>query len=286
MGTNRKLFELRDEIAWCPGCGNYGILDALTEAMAGLGLLPHQVLIVSGIGQSSKTPHYVNVNGFNGLHGRALPVALGAKTANMALNVFVTSGDGDTYGEGGNHLIHNIRRNPNIVHLVHNNQIYGLTKGQGSPTTDLGHKTSMQLDGVYIEPLNPISFAISLGCSFVARSYAGDKEHLIHMIKKAHQHKGYALVDILQPCVVFNKINTYGWYKDRVYRLDETYDPTDKIKAFSKSQEWGDRIPIGIIYRNDRPTYDENITQLKEGPLLVDREFGSEEAKKFMDDFV
>ncbi|WP_322545526.1 2-oxoacid:ferredoxin oxidoreductase subunit beta, partial [Clostridium perfringens] len=204
-----------DEIAWCPGCGNFGILAAIKEALSELELKPEDVVMVSGIGQAAKTPHYLKANGFNGLHGRALPPAQAIKMVNKNLKVIITSGDGDSYGEGGNHFIHNIRRNVDMVHLVHNNQIYGLTKGQGSPTTAKGQVTSMQFEGVYINPINPLAIAISAGATFVARSFSADKEHLKSTIKAAMNHNGYSLIDIMQPCVVFNKINTFKWYKDR-----------------------------------------------------------------------
>ena len=287
MATDKKLFNSKDENAWCPGCGNFGILNSLKMAFSELNLLPHQILIASGIGQAAKTPHYINVNGFNGLHGRSLPPALGAKIANKDLKVIVTTGDGDTYGEGGNHFIHNIRRNIDITHLVHDNQIYGLTKGQGSPTTAKGQITTMQFDGVRVNPMNPITTAISLGATFVARSFSGDINHLKETIKEAINHRGYALVDILQPCVTFNKVNTFRWYKDRVYKLDDEYDPYNKEKAYKKAQEWGDDgIPLGIIYREDKtPSFIDRIPHLKEGKPLIDRDWKPENAKKFMEDF-
>ncbi|MFW5897191.1 MAG: thiamine pyrophosphate-dependent enzyme, partial [Bacillota bacterium] len=191
--------------AWCPGCGNFSILKTLGETLVELGLEPHEVLMCSGIGQAAKTPHYVRVNGFNGLHGRALPVALGSRVANPDLVCIVESGDGDTYGEGGNHFLHNIRRNPNLAHFVHDNQIYGLTKGQASPTSDLGMQTPVQRSGVNNLPLNPLAIALAAGAGFVARGFSGDPEHLKELMKAAIGFRGYALVDILQPCVTFNR---------------------------------------------------------------------------------
>lgn len=253
--------------AWCPGCGNFSILRCIKQALAELEIPPDKLLMVSGIGQAPKTPHYFRCNLFNGLHGRDISVGVGAKIANHELIVISESGDGNTYGEGGNHLIHNIRRNVNMTVFVHNNQIYGLTKGQASPTSDLGMKTKVQVDGVINPPFNPIAVAVALNCSFVARSFSGDPEHLVNMMKLAITHKGFALLDILQPCVTFNRINTFQWYKQRVYKLDDSYDPTDRRLAFEKSLEWGDRIPIGVIYINNRPTYEEQLPQLKDGPL-------------------
>jgi len=253
--------------AWCPGCGDFSILKCLKQALVDLGLSPHQVLIVSGIGQAAKTPHYLRCNVFNGLHGRDIPVAVGAKIANSDLVVIAESGDGDIYGEGGNHFIHNIRRNVNIKVFIHNNQVYGLTKGQASPTSELGMVTRVQVNGVINPPFNPIAVAIALDASFVARSFSGDQEHLIEMMKSAITHNGFAILDILQPCVSFNRINTFQWYKERIYKLDEEYSPTDRVSAFRKSLEWGDKIPIGVIYKKIRPTYEEQLPQLKEMPL-------------------
>jgi len=281
-----KDFDTNCKNSWCPGCGNFPILLTLKETLHQLQLRPHQVVVVSGIGQAAKTPHYINTNGFNGLHGRALPPALGIKMANKNLKVIVTSGDGDSYGEGGNHLIHNIRRNLNVTHFVHNNQIYGLTKGQGSPTTAPGHKTSLQHDGVISDQFNPIAFAISLGCSFAARTFSGDRHHMMDIMKQAINHEGYALVDILQPCITYNKINTAKWYKDRIYKLEELYNPYDKIAAFQKAQEWEEKIPIGIIYRQDRPSFIERIPRILNEPPLVDRKWSPMDAKKFMDEFI
>jgi 2-oxoglutarate/2-oxoacid ferredoxin oxidoreductase subunit beta len=283
-----NLYKSNDEIAWCPGCGNFGILAAIKEALAELELKPEEIVMVSGIGQAAKTPHYLKANGFNGLHGRALPPAQAIKMANKNLKVFINSGDGDSYGEGGNHFIHNIRRNVDMVHLVHDNQIYGLTKGQGSPTTAKGQVTSLQFEGVYVEPINPLAIAISAGATFVARSFSGDKEHLKSMIKAAVNHKGYALVDIMQPCVVFNKVNTFKWYKDRIYKLDESYDPSNKAQALKKVEEFGDEgIPIGILYKNEtKETYHEVHPVLKTGLNLIDRKWKVEDTEKLIDEFL
>jgi 2-oxoglutarate ferredoxin oxidoreductase subunit beta len=248
--------------AWCPGCGDFATLNAIKKALAGLGKSPQEVLMVSGIGQASKLPHYLNCNVFNGLHGRLLPVAQGCKIANKDLAVIAVGGDGDNYGEGGNHFIHAIRRNVDITLLVHNNQIYGLTKGQASPTSDAGMVTKVQTYGVLLSPFNPLAVAVALDCGFVARGFAGDIEHLTGLIKEAVNYPGFALVDILQPCVTFNKVNTYKWYRDRVYKLAADYDPANRLQAFSKSLEWSDKIPIGVIYRKDKADYHQHIPTL------------------------
>jgi len=259
------------EPAWCPGCGNFSILECLKTALEQLGKDPYEVLMVAGIGQAAKTPQYISANSFCGLHGRSLPAAVAAKIANEKLTVIVNTGEGDSYGEGGNHFIHNIRRNVDITHFVHDNQIYGLTKGQASPTSIEGLVTPVQVTGSINTPLNPPLMAIAAGAGFVARGFSGSKEHLISLMKQAIEFKGYALVDILQPCVSFNKVNTFAYYSKRVYELDSTYDPTQKIAALEKALEFGDRIPIGVIYREPKPTYHEKNTILKSGGPLLDR---------------
>ncbi|WP_333655576.1 2-oxoacid:ferredoxin oxidoreductase subunit beta [Dissulfurispira sp.] len=254
--------------AWCPGCGNFSILKTFKDAMVELGREPHQFTIVSGIGQAGKFPHYLKCNTFNGLHGRTLPVATGIRLSNHDMLVIAVAGDGDCYGEGGNHLMHAMRRNINIKLFVHDNQIYGLTKGQASPTSMEGMVTKNQPFGVLSAELNPMALAVALDCSFVARGFAGDTEHLKGLIKEAITHKGFALVDILQPCVTFNKINTYEWYRQRVYHIEPEYNPEDRIEAFKKALEWGDRIPIGIIYKNNRLIFEERILVIKDIPLV------------------
>ncbi|MHC4139279.1 MAG: 2-oxoacid:ferredoxin oxidoreductase subunit beta [Planctomycetota bacterium] len=266
--TKRNYFHYSGERAWCPGCGDYSILSSVENALMNLGKKPHEVLIVSGIGQAAKLPHYINTNGFDGLHGRALPAAFGAKVANHKLVVLVTSGDGDIYGEGGNHFIHAIRRNIDITLIVHNNQVYGLTKGQASPTSDLGMVTKTQPDGVVTIPFNPLTMAITLDAGFVARSYSKEIEFTTHLIEEGINTTGFSLIDVLQPCVSFNHINTYQWYSDRVYQLGNSYDPTDKLKAYKKSSEWGNKIPIGVIYKNSRRTYLDNYIKPKDLSLI------------------
>lgn len=270
--------------AWCPGCGNFMILKAFNEAMVEMGIEPYEFVIVSGIGQAGKFPHYTKCNTFNGLHGRTLPVATGIKLANHKLKVFAVAGDGDCYGEGGNHLMHAIRRNIDIKLFVHDNQIYGLTKGQASPTSMKGIVTKTQPFGVFSEQFNPLAMAVALNCSFVARAFAGDIEHLKSIIKEAVNHKGFALVDILQPCVSFNKINTFEWYRQRVYKLENDYDPSDRTRAFEKALEWGDRIPTGIIYKSERPTFEEHIPVIRE-KSLVEQEFQFN-VKKLIENFL
>jgi 2-oxoglutarate/2-oxoacid ferredoxin oxidoreductase subunit beta len=255
---------------WCVGCGNYGIHTALKGALVGLGLAPHQVLLVSGIGCGSKLPDYTTANGFLTLHGRTLAVATGARLANHGLKVFCVHGDGDSYGEGGNHLLHAARRNIGLVDIVQNNRRYSLTKGQYSPTSDHGLLTSTSPEGAIEETFNPLAVALAAGATFVARGFAGDPKHLTELLIAAGRHRGYALVDVLQPCVSFNRENTYDWYRARVYKLETSgYSPADRVAAFAKCQEWGDKIPIGVIFRQEEcPSYEEQVTELRAGPLV------------------
>ena len=282
---NINDLKSKDEIAWCPGCGNFGILAAVKKALIKLNRPIKNTLLVSGIGQAAKLPHYVRCNCFNGLHGRALPVAAAAKMANRDLTVLVTTGDGDCYGEGGNHLIHNIRRNIDITVIVHNNQIYGLTKGQASPTTDSGYSTKIQPDGVILEPFAALEFAIALGAGFVARGFSGELEHLADLIFAGVNHRGFALIDVLQPCVVFNKKNTHEWYSQRVYKLDNSYDPGNKTAAFQKAEEWGEKIPLGIIYRQEKPSY-EDKSGLANMPPLIDGDISDIDITPLLKDFI
>ena len=254
-------------IAWCPGCGNFGILQAVKKALVDLNLEPQSVLFVSGIGQAPKLPHYTKGNVFNGLHGRTLPAATGAKIANHNLTVIGIDGDGGAYGEGVQHLLSAARRNVNLTYLVHNNQVYGLTKGQASPTSDLGFVTKTTPLGAG-QPLNPLMLALASDVSFLARGFSGDIDHLAGLIKAGVTHRGFALIDILQPCVSFNHVNTFAWYKQHVYKVEESYNPADKAAALLKAQEWGDRIPIGIIFKQERPVYEDSLPQLKDMPLV------------------
>lgn len=274
------------ETEWCPGCGNFGILKSIKQALVNLGKEPHEVFIASGIGQSSKLPHYLKCNMFNGLHGRSLPPAIGAKIANHEMTVLAVAGDGDCYGEGGNHFIHNVRRNPNITLIVHDNQIYGLTKGQASPTSEPGMKTKIQNHGVFNTPLNPLAMAISLDCSFVSRGYAGDTLHLTDLIEKAIDHRGFSLVDVLQPCVSFNKLNTFKWYSERVYKMDEAeYSRDDRVRAFERSLEWGEKIPLGVFYKKEKPIFEDNFDVLNSS-TLVKSKVETEKMDDLIDAFV
>ena len=266
-----EKFETGVENAWCTGCGNFGILTAIKKALERLGKDKHEIVLVSGIGQAAKLPHYVDVNVFNGLHGRAIPAAAAIKMANPSLTVAVTSGDGDIYGEGGNHFIHNIRRNVDISVFVHDNQVYGLTKGQPSPTSEIGWTGSLNRTGVISGPFPPLAVAVALGCGFVARGYAADVEFTADLMLQAVRFRGFALVDILQTCVTFNKRNTYQWYGRMVYKIPPEHDVADRMKAFALSQEWEERIPIGVLYRSEKPAFEELHPAIP-GPPLYARE--------------
>lgn len=283
MGINN--FE-KFETAWCPGCGNFSILDCLKTTLEELGKDPYEVLMVAGIGQAAKTPQYISGNSFCGLHGRSLPAAVAAKIANEKLTVIVNTGDGDSYGEGGNHFIHNIRRNVDITHFVHDNQIYGLTKGQASPTSSEGQVTGVQTTGNINTPLNPVLMAIVAGAGFVARAFSGDKEQLVQIMKQAILHEGYAIVDIFQPCISFNKINTFGYYKNQVYHLEDDYDPTNKLAAIERAMESGDKIPTGIIYQEKKQTYHQKNEILSHGEPLLDKQMDMNVIKKIMSEFI
>jgi 2-oxoglutarate/2-oxoacid ferredoxin oxidoreductase subunit beta len=256
-----NLFDLEDkniDLAWCPGCGNFGILQALKRALTELKIKPESLVLVSGIGQAAKTPQYFKTNMFNGLHGRALPVATAIKACNPELTVIAEGGDGDMYGEGGNHFLHAIRRNPNLTNIVHNNMVYGLTKGQASPTSQQGFKTTVQVNGVFLEPFNPLAVAIALNASFVARAFIGDEEQTVEILKEAIKHKGYALVDIFQPCVSFNKLNTYPWFKEKTFYLKK-HDPYDRLAAFEQAVKT-EKLPLGIFYKHPgKKTFEEGI---------------------------
>jgi 2-oxoglutarate ferredoxin oxidoreductase subunit beta len=249
----------RADVAWCPGCGNFGILRALKLALADLEIKPEDLVLVSGIGQAGKLPHYLKAHVYNGLHGRSLSPATGIKAANPGLTVVDVSGDGCMYGEGGNHFLHTIRRNVNLTNLVHNNMVYGLTKGQASPTSLRDFHTPLQVDGVFEEPFNPLSVAIALGAGFVARAFSGDIENTREIIKKAILHRGYALVDIFQPCVTFNRVNTFQWFRENTYYLED-HDPHDRGEAFRRASETGP-YPLGIFYQNQgKKTFEENLS--------------------------
>ena len=253
---------------WFPGCGNFGILSALKGALVEVGIEREQVVAVSGIGCHGKISDYVNVNTFHGIHGRVLPLATGIKLANPALAVFGFSGDADCYDEGWDHFCHAVRRNIDVTLIVHNNMILRLTTGQTTATSQTGFRTKSTPFGSAVPPLNPIAHALVSNGSFVARGFAGDPKHLQSLIVQAARHRGFNYIDIFQPCVTFNYLNTFEWFRQRVYKLEEArHDVSDRQKALEKSLEWGDRIPIGVFYKDDRPTFRDNLPQVRGIPL-------------------
>lgn len=264
MTDNRFDFDEKRDIAWCPGCGDYGIRRALLAALQELGIEREKLVMVSGIGQAAKMPQYVNASFFNGLHGRALPAATAIKAVAPDLTVVAEGGDGDMYGEGGNHFLHAARRNPDITLFVHDNMVYGLTKGQAAPTSRQGMQTPVQVSGVISEPLNPVALAIAMNVGFVARAFSGDIEGTKTIMKRAILHKGFALVDIFQPCVSFNKQNTYSWFKANTYPLEPEYKAGDRAGAFSRALEEVP-FPLGVLYESaERRAFEDLLSPYRE----------------------
>jgi len=281
-----KDFKGNVDPDWCPGCGDFGVLNSLQKTCSDLGLQPHEILTVSGIGCSSNFPGFFNSYGMHTLHGRSLPFATGAKMANHELTVIVTGGDGDGYGIGGNHLAHLARRNVDLTYLVMNNQIYGLTVGQTSPTSEFGKKTKSTPFGNLEMPINPITAAIMNGATFVARGYSADPKGLSDLMSQAIQHKGFALIDIFSPCVTFNKDNSYQWFKPRLKKLeDEKHDFSDWKAACEKAMIWGDDIYYGKFFQiEDRPTLGDLEPVLDEGGPICFRDLGltKEQSQKIL----
>lgn len=243
---------------WCPGCGDFSVLTAIKNALYELQIPPKDTLVISGIGCSGNLSHYLGTYTLHVIHGRTLPVATGARLARSDLTIIVVGGDGDGYGIGLGHFIHAMRRNLDVTYIVMNNQIYGLTTGQASPTSQIGHVTKTTLDGVEESPINPLALAILSGATFVARGFSGDPKQLTELMKEGVKHRGFSLIDVLSPCVTFNTVNTYDWFRHRVYTIDDSaYDSASTQPALSKSMEWEKTIPLGIIYRAHAPAYEE-----------------------------
>jgi 2-oxoglutarate/2-oxoacid ferredoxin oxidoreductase subunit beta len=267
--ADAAVFKSEIKPDWCPGCGDFGVLNSLQKACADLNLSPNEVMVVSGIGCSSNFPGFFNSYGMHTLHGRSIPVSQGTKLANSDMTVIAAGGDGDGYGIGVGHFIHAIRRNIDMTYIVMNNQIYGLTTGQTSPTTEIATKTKSTPGGSLEQPLNPLALSLAGGASFVARGFSGQPAHLAELFKKAIQHKGFAHIDVFSPCVTFNKTNTYPFFNQRVYKLeDEQHDTTNLEAAMKKASEWGERIPIGVFYAKERTTYEEGEIAMAAGPLV------------------
>lgn len=266
-----EQFNTINPPTWCPGCGNYSIWNEIKRALDELKIPQHKTLIVYGIGCAGNMYNTVNTYAWHSLHGRALPTAVGAKLANKDLTVIVVAGDGDALGEGMGHFIHTLRGNVDITYLVHENKVYGLTTGQAAPTSDKGFVTKSTPEGLIEVPTNPVSLAMTAGGGFVARGYAGKPQQLKDLIKQGIQHKGFSFVDILQPCVTFNKVNTYQYYNERVYDLAEgQHDASNFDAAFTKAREWGQKIPLGLFYQDAREAYGDDLPQ-ENGKAIVSR---------------
>lgn len=271
--TTRPFVQDQQELTahdptWCPGCGDFSIWIALKKAIVALGLNPEKVVIVYGIGCSGNMANTINVYGFHGLHGRPIPPATGIKLANHGLTVIAISGDGDAYGEGLGHMLHAMRGNHDITYIVHNNQIYGLTTGQTSPTSDHGTHSKTTPDGSIEEPVNPIAVALDAGATYVARGFSGDNPQLTQLLVQAIKHKGFSFVDVFQPCVTFNHVNTYQWFFDRVYKLEDKHHNTgDKLSAWQRAGDVAAGFPTGLFYQEAKPAYHEQVVALKKGPL-------------------
>jgi len=264
-----KHFDTPTTNTWCPGCGNFAILMTVKQALAELDIPREDIVAVTGIGCHGKFTDYINVNGIHTIHGRVLPVATAIKIANHRLKVIGFAGDGDAFNIGIGHFAHAARRNVNMTYVIHDNLIYGLTTGQTSPTSKQGFITKTSPRGEWSIAINPLTQALTAHASFVSRTFAGEPQHMKEVLMQAIQHEGFALVDVLQPCVSWNKVNTYQFYRERVYKLeDENHDTSDWNKAFLKAEEWGERIPIGVFYREDRPSYEKNFPALANGPLV------------------
>ncbi|MBY0357789.1 MAG: hypothetical protein K2W82_07290 [Candidatus Obscuribacterales bacterium] len=273
---------------WCPGCGDFGVLRSLQMAAGKLGVQPKDLLVVSGIGCSSNLPGFINAYGIHSLHGRSVAVATGAHLANTDMKVVMTGGDGDGYGIGIGHFIHAMRRNLDVTYVVMDNQIYGLTTGQTSPTTTRGHKTKSTPKGNAEVPLNPVALAITAGATYVARGFSGEQKQLVDLIAGGIAHKGFALIDVYSPCVTYNKVNTYPWFKERVYKLeDEGWDPSNFQNSLLKSFEWGEKIPLGVLYKDEQTTYEDLEPVLQRGSLVKQPIGVSKETmSKFVDELI
>ena len=287
VGAARPLVGKTDtKPTWCPGCGDFGVVAAVEMAVKRLQIPSQNVVIVSGIGCSSNLPHFLSAYGFHGVHGRVLPVAEGIRWANHGLTVLGTGGDGDGFGIGAGHFVHAMRRNVDLTYVTMDNQIYGLTTGQASPTSRMGHKTKSTPEGVIENPIDPISLALASGATYVARGFSGDVKHLADLVAHGIEHKGFSFVDVFSPCVTYNKVNTFDFFRQHVYKLESAgHDPTDLTAAWQRSLEWGDKIPIGLFYTTDRPTYEDLEEVLSAGPLAL-QPAGLHGKEKLLDEFV
>jgi 2-oxoglutarate ferredoxin oxidoreductase subunit beta len=273
---------------WCRGCGIYGILAAFKRAAAAVDLDPEMLVIVTGIGCHGRFNNYFKCYGFHGLHGRTLPLAIGVKLSNPDLQVVSISGDGDAYSIGLNHFLHAIRRNVTITCLVVNNQVYALTQGQTSPTSQRGFISISTPAGSQELPLDGLKLALAAGATYVARGFSGEPAHLASLIKRGLKHKGFSMIEVLSPCVTHNKINTYQWYRDNINRVDKSdgYDPKDIKMAWQGLLQNQGKIPVGLIYEKPTAAYESLVLQDKEKPLIHgDLKIRDERLEEIMDGF-
>lgn len=270
---------------WCPGCGNWGIGVALKMAFVEMGMMPSSVMISFGIGCSGNMNDFINAYAMHGLHGRAIATAVGMKLANHKLPVCAVVGDGDCYGEGGNHFLHACRGNHDIKVIIHDNRVYGLTTGQVAPTAEKGQKSKSTPSGIIEVPVDPLALAITQGATFVAQTFAGDTKHMVETIKKAFQHTGFAVVNVLQPCVTFNKKNTYQYYMQHMYKLGADYNPTDKIKALEKALEIDqEKYPLGVLFESHRKSYHQEAISNESVSLINQPRF--QDFDSLVEDFI
>ncbi|MBU0708079.1 2-oxoacid:ferredoxin oxidoreductase subunit beta [Patescibacteria group bacterium] len=282
--ANQQDFRTKVIPTWCPSCGNFGMMTALTQAYADLGLEPHQIVMTFDIGCGANGANWYKLYSFHSLHGRSLPVALAVKMVNHELTVVASSGDGGGYGEGGNHMLHAGRRNIDVTYIIHNNERYSLTTGQYSPTTKTGQVTKTSPDGLVEHPINGLQLALVSGATFIARGYADEIVHLRELYKKAIKHQGFSVVEVLQPCDIFyDEKKIRQAYKSRIYKLDKSWPTKNKSIAYNKAAESG-KYPIGIFYQEQRPSYTKQLSQIKKKPL-VKQSLGRINIAPFVEEF-
>lgn len=284
--SNQSDFKSPCQPTWCPGCGDFGIWMAVKQAVVAKGWKPSDFVMVYGIGCHGHMINFLRSYAIETLHGRPIPVAEGIHLANHNLPVIVVAGDGDTFGEGTNHLVHAARRNVNITMILHDNQVYGLTTGQTAPTAKKGFKTKSTPAGVIEEPIYPLSIALAAGATFVARGFAGDMAFTTDLITRGLNHRGFAFIDIFQPCVTFNHMNTYQWFREHTYRLPPDYTPDNRSIAYQKAMEWDDKIPLGVFYQEEKPTYEDQVESLKDQPLIASPLLDAKVLEGLFDEFV
>ncbi|MBT6605109.1 2-oxoacid:ferredoxin oxidoreductase subunit beta [Candidatus Bathyarchaeota archaeon] len=264
-----KRYDTPATNTWCPGCGNFTILNVVKQTFDEMNIDPWEAVAVTGIGCHGKLTDYIGVNGIHTIHGRVLPVSSAIKLANHELKVLGFAGDGDAFNIGIGHFAHAVRRNVDLTYIIHNNLIYGLTTGQTSPTSTKGYVSKTSPRGSWEKAINPLTQALTAGATFVSRAYVGEFSHFKDVLKQAINHEGFALVDVLQPCISWNKVNTYEFYRNRVFKLEETgHNSEDWDLAYLRAEQWGDQIPIGVFYKSDEPPYRENFPALKKGMLV------------------